>query len=46
MLVLAANPGPEAGTDHIDHSKTVGSFPIPLVIVSGGLTDAEIDGLS
>ena len=47
MLVLAANPGPEGpGPIITTMAKTVGSFPIPLVVVSGGLTDAEIDGMS
>ena len=47
MLVLAANPGPEGpGPIITTMAKTVGSFPIPLVIVSGALSDAEIDGLS
>ena len=47
MLVLAANPGPEGpGPIITTMAKTVGAFPIPLVIVPGALTDAEIDGLS
>ncbi len=27
-------------------AKTVGSFPIPVVVVPGDLTDSDIDGLS
>jgi hypothetical protein len=27
-------------------AKTVGSFPIPVTIVPGDLSDEEIDGLS
>src|SRR5205085_7778181 len=47
MLVLAANPGAEGpGPIITTMAKTVGSFPIPLVIVPGGLSDAEIDALS
>jgi len=47
MLVLAANPGAEGpGPIITTMAKTVGSFPIPLVIVPGGLTDEEIDALS
>jgi nucleotide-binding universal stress UspA family protein len=47
MLVLAANPGPEGpGPIITTMAKTVGSFPIPVVVVPGGLTDQEIDGLS
>jgi nucleotide-binding universal stress UspA family protein len=47
MLVLAASPGAEGPGPIISAmAKTVGSFPIPLMIISGALTDAEIDGLS
>lgn len=47
VLVLAANPGPEGPGPIISTmAKTVGSFPIPVTIVSGALTDAEIDALS
>src|SRR4051794_604286 len=47
MLVLAANPGPEGPGPIISTmAKTVGSFPIPVTIVSGDLSDEEIDGLS
>jgi nucleotide-binding universal stress UspA family protein len=47
MLVLAANPGAEGpGPIITSLAKTVGDFPIPLVIISGALSDAEIDGLS
>ena len=47
MLVLAANPGPEGpGPIIAVMAKTVGTFPIPVVIVPGGLTDLDIDALS
>jgi nucleotide-binding universal stress UspA family protein len=47
MLVLAANPGPEGPGPIITMiSNAVGSFPIPVVIVPGDLSDAEIDALS
>jgi nucleotide-binding universal stress UspA family protein len=47
MLVLAANPGPEGPGPIITiMAKTVGTFPIPVTIVPGNLTDEEIDALS
>jgi nucleotide-binding universal stress UspA family protein len=47
MLVLAANPGPEGPGPLITAmAQAVGSFPIPITIISGDLSDAEIDGLS
>jgi nucleotide-binding universal stress UspA family protein len=47
MLVLAANPGPEGPGPLIAMmANTVGSFPIPVVIVPGDLSDADIDALS
>ena len=47
MLVLAANPGPEGPGPLITAmAQAVGSFPIPIMIVSGDLKDAEIDALS
>ena len=47
MLVLAANPGPEGPGPLITMiSSAVGSFPIPVTIISGDLSDAEIDALS
>jgi nucleotide-binding universal stress UspA family protein len=47
MLVLAANPGPEGPGPLITIiANTAGSFPIPVTIVSGDLSDAEIDALS
>jgi len=47
MLVLAANPGAEGPGPLITTiAKTVGSFPIPGVIVPGELADADIDALS
>ena len=47
MLVLAANPGPEGpGPIITGMAKTVGTFPIPVTIVPGNLSDEEIDALS
>ena len=47
MLVLAANPGPEGpGPLIATMANTVGTFPIPVVIVPGDLSDVEIDALS
>ena len=47
MLVLAANPGPEGPGPLIDAmANAVGTFPVPIVIVPGELSDAEIDALS
>jgi len=47
MLVLAANPGPEGpGPLITTMAQAVGSFPIPITIISGDLSDAEIDALS
>jgi nucleotide-binding universal stress UspA family protein len=47
MLVLAANPGPEGPGPLISAmTAAVGTFPIPIVIVPGDLSDAEIDALS
>ncbi|HTB00747.1 MAG TPA: universal stress protein [Bradyrhizobium sp.] len=46
-LVLAANPGPEGPGPLITiMANTVGSFPIPVTIVPGDLSDADIDALS
>jgi len=47
MLVLAANPGAEGpGPLIATIAKTVGSFPIPVVVVPGDLGDRDIDALS
>ena len=47
MLVLAASPGPEGpGPLVTTMAGTVGSFPIPVMIVPGELSDAEVDALS
>ena len=47
MLVLAANPGPEGPGPIISMiTGAVGSFPIPITLVPGDLSDADIDGLS
>ena len=47
MLVLAANPGAEGPGPLITMmAKTVGSFPIPVTIISGDLSDQDIDALS
>jgi len=47
LLVLAANPGPEGPGPIITMmSGVVGSFPIPVTIVPGDLSDLDIDCLS
>ena len=47
VLVLAANPGPEGPGPLITMiAAVVGSFPIPVTIIPGDLSDAEIDALS
>lgn len=47
MLVLAASGGPEGpGPIITTLAKTAGTFPIPVTIVPGSLTDDEIDALS
>jgi nucleotide-binding universal stress UspA family protein len=46
-LVLAANPGPEGPGPIITMIASVaGSFPIPVTIVPGDLSDEDIDALS
>jgi len=46
-LVLAAASGKEGPGPLVSGlSKTIGTFPIPLAIVPGHLTDQEIDALS
>jgi nucleotide-binding universal stress UspA family protein len=47
VLVLAANPGPEGPGPLITMiADAVGSFPIPVTIIPGDLSDATIDALS
>jgi nucleotide-binding universal stress UspA family protein len=47
MLVLAANPGPEGPGPIITMiAGVVGSFPIPVTVVPGELSDQDIDALS
>ena len=47
LLVLAANPGPEGPGPIITMiAGLAGSFPIPVTIVPGDLSDADIDALS
>src|ERR1700709_2265570 len=47
MLVLAANPGAEGPGPLVTMmAEAAGSFPIPVTIVSGHLSDADIDALS
>ena len=47
VLVLAANPGPEGPGPLITLiAGAVGSFPIPVTIISGDLSDQEVDALS
>jgi len=45
--VLAASAGPEGPGPIISAmANAVGSFPIPVIIVPGDLSDTEIDALS
>ena len=47
LLVLAANPGAEGPGPLITGiAGLAGSFPIPVTIVPGDLSDADIDALS
>jgi nucleotide-binding universal stress UspA family protein len=47
MLVLAANPGAEGPGPIITMmANVVGSFPIPVTVVPGDLSDEDIDALS
>jgi nucleotide-binding universal stress UspA family protein len=47
LMVLAANPGPEGPGPIITMmTDVVGSFPIPVTIISGDLSDLDIDCLS
>ena len=47
LLVLAANPGAEGPGPLITMiAGLAGSFPIPVAIVPGDLSDADIDALS
>ena len=47
LLILAASGGPEGPGPLISTiARTVGSFPIPVMIVPGHLTDEEVDALS
>ena len=47
MLVLAASPGAEGpGSLVTTIAETMGSFPIPVMIVPGELSDAQVDALS
>ena len=47
MLVLAASAGAEGpGPIIAMMSKTVGTFPIPVTIIPGNLTNDDIDALS
>jgi nucleotide-binding universal stress UspA family protein len=47
MLVLAANPGAEGPGPLVTLlANAVGTFPIPVTIISAELSDAEVDALS
>jgi nucleotide-binding universal stress UspA family protein len=47
ILVLAANPGPEGPGPIITLlANAAGSFPIPVTVVPGDLSDDDIDALS
>jgi len=47
LLVLAASSGKEGPGPLVSHlGKTAGTFPIPVAIVPGQLTDEEIEAVS
>jgi nucleotide-binding universal stress UspA family protein len=47
VMVLAANPGPEGPGPIVTlMADVVGTFPIPIIVVPGDLSDADIDALS
>jgi len=47
MLVLAANPGAEGPGPLVSLlTHAVGTFPIPVTIISGALSDQSVDSLS
>ncbi|MET0905401.1 MAG: universal stress protein [Bradyrhizobiaceae bacterium] len=47
MLVLAASAGPEGPGPIVTMiAKMVGTFPVPVVVVPGSLSDLDIDSLS
>ncbi len=47
LLVLAAATGPEGpGPIITTITKAMGSFPVPVVVVPGSLSDEDIDALS
>jgi nucleotide-binding universal stress UspA family protein len=47
MLILASATGPEGpGPIVTATAKMAGTFPIPIVVVPGGLSDDEIDAMS
>jgi nucleotide-binding universal stress UspA family protein len=47
MLVLAANPGAEGPGPLVSLlAHALGTFPIPVTIISGELSDPEVDALS
>jgi hypothetical protein len=46
-MVLAANPGAEGPGPLVTMmANTMATFPIPVMIVPGELSDAEVDALS
>lgn len=47
MLVLAANPGAEGPGPWVALlTHTLGTFPVPVTIISGALSDGSVDSLS
>ncbi len=47
MLVLAANPGAEGPGPLVSLlAHELGTFPVPVTIISGALSDASVDSLS
>ncbi|MCK1650875.1 universal stress protein [Bradyrhizobium sp. 149] len=47
MLVLAANPGAEGPGPLVALlAHTLGTFPVPVTVISGALSDQSVDSLS
>ncbi|MFL6812289.1 MAG: universal stress protein, partial [Bradyrhizobium canariense] len=47
MLVLAANPGAEGPGPLVNLlAHALGTFPVPVTVISGALSDQSVDSLS
>jgi hypothetical protein len=47
MLVLAASPGAEGPGPLVNLlAHTLGTFPVPVTVISGALSDQSVDSLS